>query len=663
MEMQSNLLILPPEIWGSITEYLDAKYIGRLKLTGDKTLWTRLTAPRAVKRLEVEFEVGMKPSWPGFVNDLPTLEDLVLRTRPNPLYWRDQPLTLAMMPKTLRRLTTSMGLKDEHLFWCQSRNQPYPINQYLPMLEELSAGLSITSESDWHSHLPETLTSLSIGEWNLDFPLPPSITFLKVERLNQRVQDKPIVFPHQLVSFQCSDPHSPHNLLEALPTSLRTFVSLARDYAALAARDIARLPKDITDLDIGFDKRVWYASSSVPPESHSSVISWPTALTRLRINYLPMELWQWLPRTLSSLRIESVPYRDRPSAFPGDSSREGLVKCSFEVLPASLTHLVVNFAEHTLIHPFGASETARASSSSTQNEPFQFFPPTLKVLKCTKAQLTVEAAKQLPCSLTKLDLYQLNTDVCGVLPRDLKSLRVHGGVIFTPDFIKNLPRALTHLHMPCMSNEEICIVEETGEAATYAALWKRSPSKYDHQSKDTSMLWQGDFVFPTTLTELELRHHEYLDDRCVATLSKKLNICDFSSSRFITDLSIPLLPRYLAILNLASAIMVTSRTFKDLPRQLEFLSLASSKEIFDEHIKALPRGLKTLNLDNAVHLTNSCIKDLPNSLESISMSNNLLITPACFPDFPPGILDPSAYYAFQNAKWRIDLGEVKYERG
>ena len=229
------------------------------------------------------------------------------------------------------------------------------------------------------------------------------------------------------------------------------------------------------------------------------------------------------------------------------------MKCSFEDLPSSLTHLVVKFDERTLI-----SETGNPSSSSSENEPSQLFPPKLEWLECPNAQFTVEAAKQLPHYLTKLGIYQLNADVCGALPRDWKSLRVNGGVIFTPDLIKNLPPSLTQLYMPCMSHSEICIVEETDEAACYDALWKRAPSKYEHKTRDTSMLWQGDYLFPTTLTELDLRNHEYLDDRCVATLPRNLKICDFQSSVLIPDISIPLLPRCLTILNLSAASMVTS---------------------------------------------------------------------------------------------------------
>lgn len=373
-------------------------------------------------------------------------------------------------------------------------------------------------------------------------------------------------------------------------------------------------------------------------------------------------MWRWLPPTLTSLHIRKIPYSDLIPAFPGDSSRKGLLKCSFEDLPSSLTHLVVHFGGHTLIRHFDAPETDGASRTF-KSEPTRLFPPKLKLLTTKNGHLTAEAAKQLPRSLTEFDTYQLTSDVCGALPCDLKVLRVHGGVIFTPELIKNLPRALTHLDMPMMTNEEICIFEETGKVTTYADMLQRQQEKYEHKSSDTSMLWQGDYVLPSALTYLDLHNHEYLDDRCVAALPKKLNFCDLKNCSFITDLSIPSLPRYLSTLDLSGASMVTSRTFKDLPRQLSFLSLASSKEIFDEHIKDLPSRLDALRLDGAIHLTNVCIKDLPRGLETFLVRSNELITIESFSDFPRGVRCPFYCNSFQAAHWSIHLGEIKLGLG
>jgi hypothetical protein len=426
----------------------------------------------------------------------------------------------------------------------------------------------------------------------------------------------------------------------------------ARGYteSGLDAHDVARFPRELTELEIPLPRSIFSLAPS------ASLLEWPTTLNRLTVNLLPMLLWKWLPQTLTILEIEYIPSKDLVSAYPNDPSREDLLKVCFEDLPRNLTHLRTAFAETTLISWPGVSETGRITLNSGE-EISRLFPPKLKVLDCQNASFSLEAAKHIPRSVTELNILLLNPDICAALPRHLTDLLVSGCIV-APELIKNLPRSLTRLSMPLARDEQEWIFEETGQTATFAALVKLDPEKYGHKTEDLSMLWQGEYVFPSTLTHLELSGHEYLDDRFVASLPTKLNFGDFQSSLFISDLSIPAFSRELTTLDLASTTLVTSHSFKDLPRRLWWLSINSSEEIFDEHIKDLPRGLGALFLENAIHLTNSCVKDLPPTIEELSMRRNRLITPSSFPDFPARMRNTSIYNSFSAATWMIDNGEI-----
>jgi hypothetical protein len=638
MERQAKWEVLPPEIWGSITDYLGAEHIGIFKLTGDKALWRRLTAPRAVKRLKFEFIQVFQEFWPGFVNELRFVEDIEIDGVGHP-YWQNMPISLQVMPKKLRKL--SILIRYSSSFY-QNSDGAYSIKEYLPCLEELNTTMSITPSSTWQAHLPDTLTHLTLDEWCLDRHLPPSLTSLKAGRLTRTTSDKPPVFPPQLVKFECLGLMSIPGSLDALPTSLRKLSAKTHD-RGFEFNEVEKLPREITDLEISL--RYSYSILSCPPSS-LPIIAWPSALTRLSLKILSMVMWKWLPQTLNILILALIP-----------SDEIGGSHICFEDLPKSLTHLKVGFEEPTLIDCSGVSEPQKGLLNS-ESEHSQLFPPKLKLLECENAQFTLEAAKQIPRSVTLLHILQVDSDVCGALPNNSLQGLIVSGCIVTAELLKNLPRSLTSLVLPIIHEGQIWIVVEDGGPATYADLARSNPEKYGHKIEDISMLWQEGYVFPPSLTHLQLPGHEYLDDRFVSSLPTKLEFGDFQSSLFISDLSIHALPRGLTSLNLSDTRLVTSKSFKDLPRPLVFLSLASSSEIYDQHIKDLPRGLGTVHLNNAILLTNFCIQDLPRSIEELSMEHNELITSDSFHAFPPRMRTRSAYNSFRAATWQIENGEV-----
>jgi hypothetical protein len=648
MERQGKWLVLPPEIWGSITDYLGAEHIGRLKLTGDTVLWSRLSAPPAVKRLTFEFLKKRQNSWPAFVNDLHGVEDIEIRGKGFPS-WQNALICAPIMPKTLRKLAIWNSTTGYLYFFHNEMDQAYSLREHLPYLETLICKLNITAKSTWQAQLPETLTHLSLAEWWSDQSLPPSLTILKVNSI-RRSSVKAPRFPPQLVVFECFDIHLIPDVLDSLPASLRKLSSFTYQKIGFEADKVDRMPKELTHLELSLNPSI----ASLSPSA--ALITWPSTLNLLHINVLPMLLWKWLPPTLTKLRISSIPSSDLISAFPANPSRKGLMKICFEDLPSNLSHLNVSFDRPTLISFYGACESESALTT-LENEQSRLFPPKLKLLECRNAQMTVEAAKQIPRSLVGLNILHMDPEVCGALPRDLKTLIVTRSIV-TPELIKQLPPALTQLKLPMVRDNEVWIDVETGKEACHADLVQREPEKYGNKVKETSTLWQGEYLLPSTLTHLELQGHDYLDDRFVAALPKGLDYCDLVFALLITDLCISAFSRQLTVLDLSSSVLVTSRSFKDLPRQLWFLSLATSEEIHDEHIKYLPRTLQSIYLNHAIHLTNSCIKDLPPSAEDVNMKLNRRITPDSINDFPPYMRDKSLSGSFRAATWGIDDGEL-----
>ena len=247
MEMQSKWTVLPPEIWGSITNYLGAEHIGRFKLTGDATLWSQLTAPRAVKRLVFEFVSKGQDSWPGFVNELHSAEDIEIGGTNFPL-WRNAAICIPMMPKTLRRLEILFS----YSFFNKETELAYPIKEYLPCLEELTIMMDITGTSTWQSQLPETLTHLSLNEWCFDHCLSPTLTFLKVRHMRTSSVQSP-VFPPQLVVFESLDPLMLSAFLHTLPTSLSKLSTSPYQLTGFLVHKVAKFPRGLTSLELALN--------------------------------------------------------------------------------------------------------------------------------------------------------------------------------------------------------------------------------------------------------------------------------------------------------------------------------------------------------------------------------------------------------------------------
>ena len=66
----------PPEIWANLATYLSGEQLGRIKMTGSKSLWNKLRSPRVVTSVKLGDDFINFKSWPAFLNEFTSLEQL-----------------------------------------------------------------------------------------------------------------------------------------------------------------------------------------------------------------------------------------------------------------------------------------------------------------------------------------------------------------------------------------------------------------------------------------------------------------------------------------------------------------------------------------------------------------------------------------------------------
>lgn len=204
---------------------------------------------------------------------------------------------------------------------------------------------------------------------------------------------------------------------------------------SLSTSMIQQLPRGLTSLSgLSFENSL--LSDVRLDEDPKSVIPLPSTLTILEAAYLPVQCWPHLPPTLRILTLaltstSAVACRTRTHATSGNVNTFSTYP--IDQLPRSITELKLHFDSSPLVildPPISIS----ASES--------YFPPHLTSLTLSMGQLSVEAAKQLPPSLTRLNTSHLDSSVCQHLPKGLTLLSADQ-VMASPNFIKSPPQSLT----------------------------------------------------------------------------------------------------------------------------------------------------------------------------------------------------------------------------
>lgn len=265
-----------------------------------------------------------------------------------------------------------------------------------------------------HSHLPESLTSLSVRGlpesttswtsksllgWQESVGLPPSLTILRLSREVIDLSPWVCLFPRTLVHLIVPLARMSDDAIEVLPKSLRTLKVLAQNATSQAFR---LLPPSLTTLSCGFN---------VLPEEVSSVAYLPSSITKFRY-------------------------------------RNSLVKFVAKHFPREILHLTLSFPPDDLDElPPNLISFKISQSSIFKPEDLNLLPKTLQRLHLespdmgTRSLLTPSMSSN-PATNSRNPI--LDSKPLSFPPR-LAQIVITGN-FFSPDF--ELPSTLTHLYLP-----------------------------------------------------------------------------------------------------------------------------------------------------------------------------------------------------------------------
>jgi len=592
----------PTDIWAYLAIHLTGEQLGRLKMTGAKLLWLKLTHPRVVKSVHIGTDFLILKSWPAFLKEFPSIENLTIHIK-SQRWWSELDLRLASMPPTLKKLKFR-GWGSVGKFFSGKK---ISLKKLVPQLEVLDLGHITTPNHRWLL-TAGCLTKLKSWKWTFRSSLLPR--GLQVVEVNYLLfDDTKDALPPALCKLDIFEGEiSDRNVFAFLPRSM-TSVTLPR-----LGFSIAKSPDIVSQL--------------------------PRTLTELSIQaHLPSSAWKYLPPSLQKLSF----YADEPPQYP---EKRGLVTydpCPLETLPRSITHLETSAHKPTLWYP--------PSDISLPT----YFPPRLTTLNIAMNHLSPEGAKLLPSSILSLHLANLCEQICKHLPKGLTSLKARS-VLVGPNLIKLLPKSLTRLRMTYPLQDDLWIDYNTG--INLKRVSKR-PEYPAHQEYCRSENWGSD-IFPPNLIRLVFHWHCYGVGDSFLEKQKLPNLLELKLDKtcHITNRYIPHLNPHLVSLVIGSP-SITGECFRHLPRSLTHLKLETSS-IQDSDIQHLPRGLKTLYMDDANDLTSCCVADFPD-LVYLSLYENFEIEQSSLPNFPYTLRSRQLGITVRLATWYIDDGEVVEE--
>lgn len=575
----------PPDILAYLVSYLPGEQLGRLKLTGARSLWYKLVIPKVVTSVSLGTDFLQFKGWPAYLHEFPSIEELVI-SNPNSDWWSKLRFNLSHIPPTVRKLAI-IG-KPSKVFLDKAGKQ-LNIDEQLPKLEELDYQGPRT-KGEWMARLPSTLTKLTTLEWDAALDFPPSLIHLK---LCVKSAESTLKLPVGLETYETAT----RTGLAAFPPSLRTFI--ATHYSRFSTSTHFPLPTTLTELEM----------------PHQN---------------FPSSLWSSLPSTLKKLVIK-VNESDLVSMTimnPLTRETHTVHSLPMEFLPNSISSLALR---GSLVNTITPSEAILSSSSA-------FFPTSLTILSAADISITPTAAKLLPSSLTSLSIKNLCERICEHLPKGLTLLSAQP--ILTPNLIKLLPKSLHSLYLSCPSDYTTWFDYNTCSKLNSIT----NLEEYAIHKEYSKLHWQDEQSLPPNLTSLSFHGFNDLGDAFAQQKLPNLLSLGLSESFRFTDHCIPLLNRHLTSLGLGDSSKITGKCFPHLPRSLTFLDLRHASSIFDDDIQHLPQCLETANLAFATHLTDESIPKFPRTLKRLDLQNNEIISKACAPHLPYALKSSSGTF-------------------
>jgi hypothetical protein len=448
-----------------------------------------------------------------------------------------------------------------------------PLSSMFPRLETLSLiGDLAKMDSSFSSILPTQIarlrliskTSCLVAVENL----PQSLTDLRLERIYNPNRTEATIMPQSLRHF-VGEIYIGHGTV--LPPTL-THLDATLDASVTGTR-FPQLPPSIHKLSLSLGQ---YLRFTINDGNHL-----PTSLTDLDLSLMeeiPSDALNHLPASLRRLILP-----------PGDH----LTDESIKTLPRGLIHLDMNY------------------QSELTPDAVKYLPENLESLWMSLVGLDDDEIKQLPRSLKRLSMLNIEQHSSRYLPPKLESLKVFRARLDTSWTTAKFPNTIKSLNFALADKfDTLCLPRELLELDASAECFS------DRSSAN----------LPRTLTSLNLRtFNEKLTDEFFARLdcpSLTSLGCHSVEGKLITDKCIEYLPPTLTSLSL-NLPNITGACAKVLPRILRSLQLQQSSLWRNEDLASLPRSIRFLHLPRCTSLTNDCLKQLPPHLLTFENGSGL----------------------------------------
>lgn len=160
----SWLETFPPDIWAYIVPYLSGEQLSQLKMTGAIYLWRKLTNLGVVKSVKLGADYLPFNSWPAFLNEFPSLEELCIDSTHRDWFSSIAP-NLRRMPSTLRKLRIRGIVGNLSKFFVDPNfvgTKLLRLDEHLPHLELLDVRSTFMEDYSWMMYSPQSLTRLHI---------------------------------------------------------------------------------------------------------------------------------------------------------------------------------------------------------------------------------------------------------------------------------------------------------------------------------------------------------------------------------------------------------------------------------------------------------------------------------------------------------------------
>jgi len=249
-------------------------------------------------------------------------------------------------------------------------------------------------------------------------------------------------------------------------------------------------------------------------------------------------------------------------------------------------------------------------SRELTNEGVKHLPAGLRTLHAYKSMLVDDTLKELPKSLTFLDLggtHGITNEGLKFLPQSLKHLSLVNCSGLSTGALKCVPRSLRHLtiNSSVVTDEDVkCLPKSLKGLVLYG---------------DVTLTDEGLRNLPRSLHALQAQHCPNITDKGLGFLPPltQLQI----GSRNITDFGLKLLPRTLRnlVLHGVNYEMITQQGLKNLPESLEDLDVPG-EVIYSESLKYLPRSLTRLVTSVCDNLTDEGLANLPPGILELDIS-------------------------------------------